>query len=121
MDQIFIMLAGIMGAAGIMLAAASAHSKPGVGLDSAGYLLLIHALGVLAAVALARQGLIVRSLGLATLWGFVIGGGLFAADVAARGYLGSRLFPFAAPLGGLIMIASWLVLIAAAVAAMRMP
>jgi uncharacterized membrane protein YgdD (TMEM256/DUF423 family) len=121
MDQILIALAGVMGAAGIMLTAAGAHSKPGVGLDSAGYLLLIHALGVLAGVALARQGLIVRTLGSVTLWGFVIGGGLFAADVAARAYLGSRLFPFAAPLGGLIMIASWLVLVAAAVAAMRMP
>ena len=39
MDQILIALAGLMGAAGIMLAAAGAHSKPGVGLDSAGYLL----------------------------------------------------------------------------------
>jgi uncharacterized membrane protein YgdD (TMEM256/DUF423 family) len=121
MDQILIALAGLMGAAGIMLAAAGAHGKPGVGLDSAGYLLLIHALGVLATVALARQGLIVRSLGLVTLCGFVIGGALFAADVAARAYLGSRLFPFAAPLGGLVMIVSWLVLVAAALAAMRMP
>jgi len=121
MDQILIALAGLMGAAGIVLAAAGAHGKPGVGLDSAGYLLLIHALGVVAGVALARQGMVVRSLGLATMCGFVIGGTLFAADVAARAYLGARLFPFAAPLGGLIMIASWLVLAAAAVAAMRMP
>ncbi len=121
MDQILIALAGIMGAAGVMLAAAGAHGKPGVGLDSAGYLLLIHALGVLAGVALARQGLIPRSLGLATLCGFVGGGALFAADVAARAYLGSRLFPFAAPLGGLVMITSWLVLVAAALASMRMP
>jgi uncharacterized membrane protein YgdD (TMEM256/DUF423 family) len=119
MDQILIALAGLMGAAGIMLAAAGAHGKPGAGLDSAGYLLLIHALAVLAAVALARQGLIGRSLGLVTMWGFVIGGVLFAADVAARAWLGGRLFPFAAPLGGMIMIASWLVLIAAALAAMR--
>jgi uncharacterized membrane protein YgdD (TMEM256/DUF423 family) len=121
MDQILIALAGLMGAAGIVLAAAGAHSKPGVGLDSAGTLLLIHALAVLATVALARQGLIERPLGVVTVWGFVIGGALFAADVAARVYLGFRLFPFAAPLGGLIMIASWLVLVAAALVAMRMP
>ncbi len=43
MEQILIALAGIMGAAGIMLTAAGAHSKPGVGLDSAGYLLVLHA------------------------------------------------------------------------------
>ena len=41
MDQILIALAGLMGAAGVVLAAAGAHGKPGVGLDSAGHLLLI--------------------------------------------------------------------------------
>jgi uncharacterized membrane protein YgdD (TMEM256/DUF423 family) len=114
MDPILIALAGLMGAAGVVLTAAGAHGKPGAGLDSAGYLLLIHAVGVLAALALARQGLIGRSLGLVTMWGFVLGASLFAADVSARAYLGSRLFPFAAPSGGLILIASWLLLVAAA-------
>ncbi len=51
MDQILIALAGLMGAAGVMLAAAGAHGKPGSGLDSAGYLLLIHAAAVIAATA----------------------------------------------------------------------
>jgi uncharacterized membrane protein YgdD (TMEM256/DUF423 family) len=118
MDQILIALAGVMAAAGIMLTAAGAHSKPGVGLDSAGYLLLIHAAAVLAGVMAARQGVILRPLGLIVLWGFVAGAGLFAADVAARAYLGSRLFPFAAPAGGSILILAWLVLIAAALAAL---
>ena len=119
MDQILIALAGCMGAAGIVLTAAGAHGKPGVGLDGAGYLLLIHAAGVIAAVALARQGQIMRPLGHAVPWGFVLGAALFAADVAARAYLGHRLFPFAAPTGGLILIGSWLILVAAALAALR--
>jgi uncharacterized membrane protein YgdD (TMEM256/DUF423 family) len=119
MDPILLALAGLMGAAGVVLTAAGAHGKPGAGLDSAGYLLLLHAVGVLAGVVLARQGLIARPLGLATLCGFVVGAGLFAADVSARAYLGSRLFPFAAPAGGLILIASWLVLIAAALIGSR--
>ena len=72
-----------------------------------------------AGVALARQGLIARPAGLATLCGFVLGAALFAADVSARAWLGSRLFPFAAPAGGLILIASWLVLAAAALGASR--
>ncbi|MGN6573644.1 MAG: DUF423 domain-containing protein [Pseudolabrys sp.] len=114
MDPILIALAGVMGAAGVVLTAAGAHGKPGAGLDSAGYLLLIHAAALLAGVMLARQGLIGRPLGLVTLWCFVLGAGLFAADVSARAYLGSRLFPMAAPAGGMILIASWLVLIAAA-------
>ena len=119
MDPILIAFAGLMGAAGVVLTAAGAHGKPGTGLDSAGYLLLIHAVAMLAGIMLARQGLLARPLGLITLWGFVLGAGLFAADVAARAYMGSRLFPFAAPAGGLILIASWLVLIAAALGASR--
>jgi uncharacterized membrane protein YgdD (TMEM256/DUF423 family) len=118
MDQILIALAGVMGAAGIMLTAAGAHGKPGAGLDSAGYLLLIHAVAVLAGSAALRQGLLLRALGGIVLWGFVAGAGLFAADVAARAYLGHRLFPFAAPAGGMILILAWLVLIAAALAAL---
>jgi len=119
MYQILIALGGLMGAAGIVLTAAGAHGKPGVGLDSAGYLLLIHAVAVLAGVIAARQTLILRPLGIAVVCGFILGAALFAADVAARAYLGHRLFPFAAPTGGMIMIASWLGLIAAALAALR--
>jgi uncharacterized membrane protein YgdD (TMEM256/DUF423 family) len=119
MDQLSIALAGLMGAAGIMLTAAGAHSKPGVGLDSAGYLLLIHAVATVAITLAARSGLVLRPLGAVAVWGFVLGAALFAADVAARAYLGHRLFPFAAPAGGLILIGSWLVLVAAALAALR--
>lgn len=119
MDPVMIALAGLMGAAGVVLTAAGAHGKPGTGLDSAGYLLLIHATAVIAGIAAARQGIVLRSLGAVALWGFVIGAGLFAADVTARAYLGHRLFPFAAPAGGTLLILSWLVLTAAALAAPR--
>ena len=119
MNQIIIALAGLMGAAGVMLAAAGAHGKPGSGLDSAGYLLLIHAVAVVAGAVAARSGIILRPIAMIAVWGFVLGGGLFAADVAARAYLGHRLFPFAAPAGGMIMIAAWLALVAAALAALR--
>jgi uncharacterized membrane protein YgdD (TMEM256/DUF423 family) len=40
---------------------------------------------------------------------------LFAADLAARHFLGNRLFPLSAPLGGLAMIAGWLLVVAAAI------
>lgn len=117
MDQILIALAGVMGAAGIMLTADSAHSKPGVGLDAAGYLLLIHAAAAVAATVAARQGFIQRQIGLAAIWGFVIGTGLFSTDVTLRAYLDRHLFPFAAPTGGSLLILAWLVLSAAALAA----
>src|SRR5512146_3371647 len=119
MDPILIALAGLMGAAGVVLTAAGDHGKPGTGLDSAGYLLLIHAVAVIAGAVAVRQGIVLRPLGTIVLDGFVLGAGLFAADVAARAYLGHRLFPFAAPAGGLILIASWLLLVAAVIAALR--
>lgn len=119
MTQLLIALAGLMGAAGVVLTAAGAHGKPGAGLDSAGYLLLIHAVAVIAGAAALRQGIVLRPLGTIVLCGFVLGAALFAADVASRAYLGNRLFPMAAPTGGVILIISWLVMVAAALAAWR--
>jgi uncharacterized membrane protein YgdD (TMEM256/DUF423 family) len=114
MITILIVLAGLMGAAGIVLTAASAHGTPGAGLDSAGYLLVIHAVGVIGGVALLQQGLLSRPIGTLALAGFVLGGALFAGDVASRAYLGHRLFPMAAPTGGMILIVSWVVVAVAA-------
>jgi hypothetical protein len=54
MEAALLMLAGLMGAMGIVLAAASAHGAPGSGLDSAGYLLLTHAAAVQATLRRAR-------------------------------------------------------------------
>jgi uncharacterized membrane protein YgdD (TMEM256/DUF423 family) len=119
MIQALLVLAGLMGAAGIALTAAGAHGKPGAGLDSAGYLLLIHAVAVIAGAVLLREPLLWRPLAFAALWGFVAGAALFSADVAARAYLGGRLFPFAAPAGGMLMIASWLVFAVAALIGSR--
>ena len=58
MISTLLVLASLMGAAGVVLAAAAAHAAPGAGLDSAAYLLLFHAVAVLGAAALAQQGLL---------------------------------------------------------------
>ena len=47
MTLVLILMAGLMGASGVILAAAAAHAKSGMGLDGAGYLLLFHAVAVL--------------------------------------------------------------------------
>jgi len=117
METALLIFAGLMGAAGVGLAAASAHGTPGAGLDSAGYLLLFHAAALLGGTALLHQAMLSRTVGLIALGGFVIGGALFAGDVAARAFIGARLFPMAAPTGGMILIASWLVLALAALLA----
>lgn len=115
---ILIMLAGLMGASGVILAAAGAHAAPHAGLDSAAYMLLFHAAAVVGGTALAQQGLLWRPLALAAPIAWIAGAALFSGDVALRAFAGHRLFPFAAPTGGVILIAAWLALAAAAIAAL---
>ena len=111
---ILIALAGLMGAAGIVLAAAGAHIAPGAGLDSAAYMLLFHAAAVVGGAALVQQGALWRPLALAVLAAWLLGAILFSGDIALRAFTAHRLFPFAAPSGGFILIAAWLALAAAA-------
>ena len=109
------MLAGLMGASGVILAAAGAHAAPNAGLDSAAYMLSFHAAALLGGAALARQGLLWRPLALGILVAWVVGTALFSGDIAMRAFAGHRLFAMAAPAGGVILIAAWLTLIAAAI------
>jgi uncharacterized membrane protein YgdD (TMEM256/DUF423 family) len=114
MISTLLVLASLMGAAGVVLAAAAAHAAPGAGLDSAAYLLLFHAVAVLGAGALVQQGQLWPPAALVAMAGYVLGGALFAGDVSMRAFAGHRLFPMAAPGGGTILIVSWLVLALAA-------
>ena len=115
---VLIILAGLMGSGGITLAAAGAHATTGSGLDGAGYMLLFHAAALLGGAALLQHGLLWRPLILLALAGWVLGAALFSGDLALRAFAGHRLFPMAAPTGGIILIAAWLALAAAAVAAL---
>jgi uncharacterized membrane protein YgdD (TMEM256/DUF423 family) len=114
---IVIVLAGLMGAGGVALAAAAAHAAPGAGLDGAAYMLLFHAAAVLGGAALMQQGLLWRPLTLLVLAAWIVGCALFAGDIAMRAFASHRLFPMAAPSGGVILIVAWLALAAAAIAA----
>ena len=112
--RILIVLAGIMGADGVILAAASAHQVDAARLASASSMLLFHALAVLGTVALAERGVIHLRIGILAAWGFVVATTLFAGDLTLRQYAGHSLFPMAAPTGGTLLIASWLALAVAA-------
>jgi uncharacterized membrane protein YgdD (TMEM256/DUF423 family) len=113
---ILIVLAGLMGAGGVILAAASAHAAPHAGLESAAYMLLFHAAALLGGVALTQHGMLWRPLMLGVLIAWVAGATLFSGDIALRAFAGHRLFAMAAPTGGVILIAGWLGLAAAALA-----
>lgn len=101
-------LAALMGAAGVALAAAAVHQNGGELARTGALFLIMHAAACLAVAAQARL-LASRPLVVA---GFVLAAGasLFAADLAASAFLGGRLFPMAAPIGGSSMLIAWLAL-----------
>jgi len=108
--RVLIILAGIMGADGIILAAASAHQPDATRLASASSMLLFHAAAVMGLVALIERGIVHLQVGVTAAFGFVIASTLFAGDLTIRQYAGHSLFPMAAPTGGTLLIVSWLAL-----------
>jgi uncharacterized membrane protein YgdD (TMEM256/DUF423 family) len=106
--RILIVLAGIMGADGVILAAASAHQPDASRLAAASSMLLFHATAVLGIVALAERTIVHARIAVAAAFGFVIASALFAGDLSLRQYAGHSLFPMAAPTGGTLLILSWL-------------
>jgi uncharacterized membrane protein YgdD (TMEM256/DUF423 family) len=112
--RILVILAGIMGADGVILAAVAAHQGDASRLLPASSMLLFHATAVLAVVVLTERGIVVGKGGLAAGFGFVIASALFAGDLSLRHFADHALFPFAAPIGGSLLILSWLVLAIAA-------
>lgn len=105
-----VLLAGLMGAAGVAAGAAAAHVTGGGSLQTASIYLLIHA------AAAAAIGLNLPAGRLFLLSGslLAVGAILFGGDIALRALAGVRLFPMAAPAGGIILIVGWLALAAAA-------
>jgi uncharacterized membrane protein YgdD (TMEM256/DUF423 family) len=112
--RILIILAGVMGADGVILAALSAHQSDAARLAAASSMLLFHATAVLATVALTERRIVHLQLGLATAFGFVIAAALFAGDLTMRQFAGHGLFPLAAPTGGTLLIVSWAMIAVAA-------
>ncbi|WP_407150010.1 DUF423 domain-containing protein [Bradyrhizobium sp. ORS 86] len=115
LHRLLIGLAAIMGACGVMLAAAAAHLPDASRLGAASSMLLFHATAALATVALADRAIVHARIGTAAACGFVIAASLFGGDLTARQYAGHGLFPMAAPTGGTLLIVSWLVLTLAVV------
>lgn len=103
--------AGLIGAAGVGLAAAASHAGGEALLRPASTICLAHAPAL---VALALAGDRIRLSGLAAI-GMLIGTLLFSGDLVCRQFLGTGLFPMAAPTGGMTLIASWLLLTVGAV------
>src|ERR1700738_2613508 len=112
---LLIVLAGVMGAGGVILAALSAHQSDAARLGAASSMLLFHATAVLAPVELTARRVVPLPLGLMAAFGFVVAAALFAGDLVLRQFAGHSLFPMAAPTGGTLLIVSWVLLAVAAV------
>ena len=108
--RILVILAAIMGADGVILAALAAHQAQTPELESASSMLLFHAPAVLGTALRIERGLVHGRIGTAAAFGFVVAASMFASDLTLRQFAGHRLFPFAAPTGGTLLIASWLLL-----------
>jgi uncharacterized membrane protein YgdD (TMEM256/DUF423 family) len=100
---IFILAGGLLGAAGVALSAYAAHAGGG-NVATAAQFLLFHA-PLFVALGLAGNPGRVRTGG-----GGVLGLGLvlFCGDLLMRHFADTRLFPMAAPAGGIAMIIGWL-------------
>ena len=111
--------AGIAGAAGVALAAVAAHRVASPALATAATMLMLHAVAVLAVASLSAVSENPnrwRSAGAMMLAAVA----LFSGDVALNTLQGIHIFPMAAPLGGSLLIASWLaVAMCAAIEARR--
>ena len=94
---------GVCGALGVALSAVAAHQPELPNLGTTANMLLFHAPAFLALGLIAGNK--VRLVG---GWILVAGLAMFAGDLLSRAYLGTRLFPMAAPTGGTLMIAGWL-------------
>lgn len=103
--------AALMGAAGVALAAYSTHAGGGDLGRTASQFLLLHAAALMGVTAAARASAPRRAGRLLFAGaGLAVGTLLFSADLARLAFAGARVFPFAAPTGGSLMILSWLAL-----------
>jgi uncharacterized membrane protein YgdD (TMEM256/DUF423 family) len=101
--------AGLMGAGGVVAAAASAHMAGGARLGNVALILLVHAVAVLVLSGRAREGGPAARLWLVSALVIAVGATLFSTDIALLTLRGARLFPMAAPTGGVTMILGWLI------------
>jgi uncharacterized membrane protein YgdD (TMEM256/DUF423 family) len=110
--------AGLAGAAGVALAAAAAHKIDTPALATAAMMLTLHAAAALGVVAIALRT--ARTcFWLATAVLMLAAASIFAGEIAFHAFTGNASFQMLAPVGGTLMITSWLCIAVLAIAAVR--
>ncbi|WP_311274253.1 DUF423 domain-containing protein [Methylobacterium sp. WCS2018Hpa-22] len=108
-DRALLALGALAGLLGVAASAAAAHIPGADSLKTAAQFLLFHAPAIIALVALTATGLTHRLTTRVAAAALVIGLALFSGDLSLRALKGIHLFPMAAPTGGVILMAGWLV------------
>nr|WP_210261160.1 DUF423 domain-containing protein [Enterovirga sp. DB1703] len=101
-------MGALAGCLGVALSAAASHVTGGGTLEISARFLLVHAPALIGVAAGAATGLLHRAAALAAGAILVLGLALFSGDLAARALRGAALLPMAAPAGGILMMAGWL-------------
>jgi uncharacterized membrane protein YgdD (TMEM256/DUF423 family) len=110
-----IAVAALMGAAGVIAAAASAHGTPAPLLDKAALFFMLNAAATIGICAVELHTTVRSSWLFIAASVLLFGSLVFGADLSTRSLTGARLFPFAAPIGGTSMIVGWLLAAVAAI------
>ena len=105
---------GLLGAAGVVLGAASAHLGGGDLARLAAIFLLLHAVAIPACLAVPFSSARLRRAA-ATLMG--VGAACFSGDLAVLAFTGVTPLSGLAPAGGLLLIAGWLIFAASGILA----
>lgn len=119
--MVIVLIASLQGALGVALSAAAAHIESSANLWTASVFLMVHAVAGLSLVGVA--GASQTRLRWLASGSFALQAGvtLFSGDLAWRAFAGSRLFPYAAPIGGSLVMLSWLAIAAWALLALARP
>jgi uncharacterized membrane protein YgdD (TMEM256/DUF423 family) len=111
-----VLIAALHGSSGVALAAAVAHVENSVNLATASQFLMLHAAAGIGLAALASLQIGRARWLVGVTFALQTGVTLFSLDIVCRAFLETRLFPYAAPIGGSLTIVSWLALAGWAVA-----
>ena len=113
-ERILVALGALAGLAGVALSAVAVHHRGPGSLDIVARFLLAHAPVLMALPALVAAGLLRRRVALAAGFAIAAGATLFCGDLAVRSLAGLVLIPMAAPTGGVMLMAGWALILAAA-------
>jgi uncharacterized membrane protein YgdD (TMEM256/DUF423 family) len=107
----FLVLAGALaGFLGVALSAVARHRPGAMVLETAAHFLLFHGPALLGTAALVAAKVVHPRLATTATTVLVLGLVLFCGDLASRDFRGTPLFSMAAPTGGTLLMAGWILI-----------